>query len=546
MQHDFLVKSVSHGFLTTDILREMGKPQAKKRGRGRESTSDTSLSSPAKRSCSRRRTEQRSITDYATRDTTRDTETEATSEDKLDRVLAAISDLRGIPRSVEELKQTIDLLRGEVLDLTHKCQGLEKELNRQKTITEKQNQLILEARDQAQLAWSKLDDLEQWNRRSNIRIINLPDPDEKESNENCLQRVMNFLKRAIDIEFLYEHEVDICHRVGRYEPGNPRAVIVKFVRRTTKMAVMRGRLRNLPRGSPFVVEDLTKRRFQLLMKARNFPGARNAWSREGTIYARLWGDRIIQITEETNWEKLHDEAMLSPEPGTMAIGRHIRGHDSFFRPRERRPRDSSRHERHEQTQSQRARNISRWPATERRPYGRSDPSSNHPDAAYYGPNEHWKQNIQTPDKKKSQEPKSDPPASTSTPDTRDHKDSKQVPKNSTGTKTIRTGKSEEEELQAPISDKSRSPLERLERSELASLKIAPETQETDDFVKALPVPMDTDSSTPRGEPAQEGSDGCGPETADDHHTTQTPAQADHRCASSEVPQPQSVTRKAPT
>ena len=81
-------------------------------------------------------------------------------------------------------------------------------------------------------------------------------------------------------------------------------VLVKLLRRTTKLRVMQSRRRKTHADSPFVVEDLTTRRYKLLLTARSNPGITSAWSREGNIYARVWGDRVIRITEETDWSRI--------------------------------------------------------------------------------------------------------------------------------------------------------------------------------------------------------------------------------------------------
>jgi len=101
---------------------------------------------------------------------------------------------------------------------------------------------------------------------------------------------------------------------------------------------MERRPKGAPTGTPFVVDDLTKRRRQLLQKARAFPAARNAWAWKGQIFVRLWGDRVVHVTEETEWDRLHDIAMKSPERSGLThqhdggqpfrFGSHRRGNNS--------------------------------------------------------------------------------------------------------------------------------------------------------------------------------------------------------------------------
>jgi len=288
----------------------MGKPKAtnSKRKKAADSSSDTSFGTP-KRSCSESRTEQKLITEFTSSGMAENID----SNDKLDQILAEIAELKSIPRLITDLKTTIEQLRGEVLDVTQQCKNLERNLEKERKKTAVLEQQVREARHQAQLALTKADDTEQWNRRSSVRILNLPDPFAQEPHRDCIGKVTEFLAHILNVPSFAEEHIDICHRVGKYSPdGPPRQVIVKFMRRTTKLEVMERRKR-MPRGAPFIVEDLTKARLQLLQKARAFPGARNAWSRGGKIFARLWGDRIVPITDDTDWDRLHDQAMLSPE-----------------------------------------------------------------------------------------------------------------------------------------------------------------------------------------------------------------------------------------
>jgi len=249
--------------------------------------------------------DQRYITDYA-----RNTDSNASPEDKLDKVLVGVEELKDVPCMVECLKTEISQLRGEVLEMTNKIRSLEQEINRHQREKEHLAQATREATYVANMAWKKIDDLEQWSRRSNARIVNLPDSDRYEPHFQTLQKVI-FFTRDLGLTNFTPDLVDICHRVGRFDPqGKPRQIIVKFLRRTTKLDVMEGR-RRTPRGAPFLVEDLTKRRYQLLAKARNLSGTKGAWSKEGKIYIRLANGRALQITEDTDWTSLQEQTGLA-------------------------------------------------------------------------------------------------------------------------------------------------------------------------------------------------------------------------------------------
>jgi len=294
-------------------LLSLAMPKTKKRNRGRESASDTSSTSTPnnKRSCSGRRGDQRPITEF-----TNVVERASNTDEKLDKVLEGISEIRAVRSLTETLQTTVEQLRGEVLEWTHACRKLQSDLEHQKKMTERASQEATDAKLSANLAWSRLDDIEQWNRRSSVRILNLPDNDERETHIQCLRRVTEFLRHNLKMTYFNPDEIDICHRVGRFSrDGRPRQIVVKFMRRTTKIAVMEHRPRGSPPGSPFVVEDLTRRRYNLMRRARLNPDVTNTWSRDGHIYARLRGDRVTRITDNTDWGKLGEQSASSSNPG---------------------------------------------------------------------------------------------------------------------------------------------------------------------------------------------------------------------------------------
>jgi len=145
----------------------MGKPKAKnsKRKKTSDSASDTSVGTP-KRTCSESRIEQKRITEYATFSMA----DSLASREKIDQILAQTAELKSVPKLILDLKSSIEQLRGEVLDLTQKCKTLEHNLETEKGKNVKLEQQLKEAKCQAQLALTKANDIEQWNRRSSVRI----------------------------------------------------------------------------------------------------------------------------------------------------------------------------------------------------------------------------------------------------------------------------------------------------------------------------------------------------------------------------------------
>ena len=96
----------------------MGKPtRSGKRNRKLDSNSDSSLSGTPKRTCSEGRNNQRQITEFTT---------SGNSDEKLNKVLDGVAELKGVPKQIQEVTDVIELLRGEVLELSCKNEILQK------------------------------------------------------------------------------------------------------------------------------------------------------------------------------------------------------------------------------------------------------------------------------------------------------------------------------------------------------------------------------------------------------------------------------------
>ena len=116
---------------------------------------------------------------------------------------------------------------------------------------------------------TKIDDQEQYSRRSSLRIFGIPLPPQgHESVETCkekVQKVFDEMKVQVPKE-----AIDRVHRIGRWgqnQNGTPlQAMIVKFKSWTHKLSVYRAR-KNFKDKS--IMVDLTPRRADLLKQARD-------------------------------------------------------------------------------------------------------------------------------------------------------------------------------------------------------------------------------------------------------------------------------------
>lgn len=131
---------------------------------------------------------------------------------------------------------------------------------------------------------NKIDNLEMYGRRSNIRVFGIQEQD----NEDCCKLLQTHLYGKLGIE-LHPNAIDRCHRVGpirqagRGGPTRPRAIIVKFTRTCFRNEVI-SRKKILKNTGVVVYEDLTKNKMDLLKEAGQAFGSRNVWSKEGVIW----------------------------------------------------------------------------------------------------------------------------------------------------------------------------------------------------------------------------------------------------------------------
>lgn len=139
----------------------------------------------------------------------------------------------------------------------------------------------------------KLDSLEQYTRRSSLRLHGMPE----EKNENIEDKLVKIFQERMGVQILPEY-IDRCHRVGPIRAATEarkktvRPVIVKFTSYKFRESVYRSKAKL--KGSNFVVsEDLTSNRYQLLKAARLKFGNRNAWSYDGKIFVSSDGSKTI-------------------------------------------------------------------------------------------------------------------------------------------------------------------------------------------------------------------------------------------------------------
>lgn len=187
---------------------------------------------------------------------------------------------------LKKQEETISNLNGEIQDLKTVNKNLQKKLDRQ----------------------------EQFSRNLNIRIfgvkqelLNSKDQNSEDSNEESMRKtttvmeVLDIFHNKLNID-IKEEDIKRCHRISAKNADNkrhrPRAILVRFVSESKRMLVLKNK-RALKSTNIHIQEDLTKSRLALLDKAIKKYTHKNAWCRNGIIYANVNG-QINKIEKEND------------------------------------------------------------------------------------------------------------------------------------------------------------------------------------------------------------------------------------------------------
>lgn len=195
---------------------------------------------------------------------------------------------------LEKFDKKLEKIEAELFDLKADKDQLHKELESANKVIESQKQTITELQNNCEKAIEHSIRNEQYSRRSNICIHGLV---EKQS-EDSPQVVIDFLQDKLNIK-LSATDLDAAHRIPIQDKTKPRPLIVKFLRRSHRDAVIKKRS-NLKGSGISIHEDLTSDNQKLLVRVKSHAHVENAWSQNGNIYAKLKSGSIHKITRSSN------------------------------------------------------------------------------------------------------------------------------------------------------------------------------------------------------------------------------------------------------
>lgn len=134
----------------------------------------------------------------------------------------------------------------------------------------------------------KIDTLEQYSRRNNLRLYGIPN----KPGENTDELVMQVCKEKLNID-ITSHDIDCSHRLNvSSQKSGPKPIIVKFVRRNIRNKISENK-RKLAKTNIVIREDLTQRRAALLREVSLKFGKKQSWTLNGNVFSLVDGKKTV-------------------------------------------------------------------------------------------------------------------------------------------------------------------------------------------------------------------------------------------------------------
>lgn len=199
---------------------------------------------------------------------------------------------------VQELSKSLaqsicDKLNNQFAEITDKINRISKEFQEFKTVSADKEKGYLQ----------KINSIEQYSRRNNLRIFGLKET----KNEDTENVTLDFLNRKLKMGFTTSN-IGVCYRVGRQTSNKPRAVLINFVNHKQRMEVYYKK-KDLKGSGITMKEDLTTENLNKYAEASDKYGFKNTWTKNGIVYVKT-AERVVKYTDN-----LDDEPSESQDNG---------------------------------------------------------------------------------------------------------------------------------------------------------------------------------------------------------------------------------------
>lgn len=198
-----------------------------------------------------------------------------------------------VESETHKMNLNLDKCKSHIKTLENEIQTKDEQINQYRRAAEKSNECQVE----------KGNDLEQYSRSNNLRIINLPEDNGErfETATETTEKVVKFLNEKMNTDIQMK-DIDIAHRLGKKTPNKPRAVIVKFLSRRHKFESMKDRKQKLNGTGIYISEDLTRMNQMVFSAARRNTEVESCWTRNGRIVVKWKATQRIELVEYKNYK----------------------------------------------------------------------------------------------------------------------------------------------------------------------------------------------------------------------------------------------------
>ena len=211
-----------------------------------------------------------------------------------------------VNKAFESFKQRVEVAEKDIFDIKED----QAEVKTKIAGIERENK---ELKEQFLQQSYKLEELNQYGRKNNVKVYNLPERwrgNKGETGNDTMHNVLTLINRDLGLN-LDRSQIQIAHRIGeRKSGGKERSIIVKFVRREDRDLVIKSRKRLKGKGI-VIADDLNPFFASIFYELRQNVGKFNVWSDQGQIFVKLGGsvskvsyankDRILMQAREA-WE----------------------------------------------------------------------------------------------------------------------------------------------------------------------------------------------------------------------------------------------------
>lgn len=200
--------------------------------------------------------------------------------------------IASVSHKIDVLESRLFAKEEETDKLNTKIETLNKTIDEQ---NEKYNKLKSSAETSTNKVVKKINELEQYGRRNNIRINGIPEVGTEDA-DTTTHTVIETLNNKIENLNLTPQQIDISHRLGPQLPGKKRQIIVKFVSRMIREKVITNR-RKFKGTDIFICEDLTKMNNDVLssLRLKQKDEIKQAWSKNGNLYYKNEHDHVHDL-----------------------------------------------------------------------------------------------------------------------------------------------------------------------------------------------------------------------------------------------------------